>query len=88
MKTTLKALGFVLILGSLSAVNAFATVAPAMSHETATRNVATTRNAAPAEPALAPHESPTNRVNTHLGATPVNKDVAIARHPESATMGW
>ncbi len=81
MKITLKALGFVLILGSLSAVNAFAG-----SPEVATqhRTVApAARNAAPAEPALAPHESPTNRVNTHMGTLDVNKDVVNSNHFEA-----
>jgi hypothetical protein len=84
MKITLTALSFILVLGSVSAVQA--AVSPAVSqHRAVATNVSATRNiatAAPAEPALAPHENPNHTVYTHLGAVPVDSDLVDLGHPE------
>ncbi|MBY0291787.1 MAG: hypothetical protein K2W92_00645 [Alphaproteobacteria bacterium] len=85
MKITLTALSLMLVLGSVSAVQA--TVAPAATQHTevatdvsATRNIAA--KDAPAEPALAPSENPNQTVYTHLGATPVDSGRVDHDHPE------
>ena len=84
MKITLTALSLMLFLGSVSAVQA--AVSPAVSQHrevatdvSATRNIAT---AAPAAPALAPHENSNHTVYTHLGAVPVDSGRVDHDHPE------
>lgn len=85
MKFTLTALSLMLVLGSVSAVQA--AVSPAVSEHRAvatdvlaTRNIATATPAAPA--ALAPHENLNHTVYTHLGAVPVDSDLVDLGHPE------
>lgn len=84
MKITLTALSLVLVVGSVSAVQA--AVAPAATqHKAVATDVSATHNIAtaiPVAPALAPHESPNHTVYTHLGALPVDSGHVDQDHPE------
>ena len=84
MKITLTALSLMLVLGSVSAVQA--AVSPAVSqHRAVATNVSATRNiatATPVAPALVPSENPNHTVYTHLGAVPVDSGHVDHDHPE------
>ena len=88
MKTTLTALSLMLVLGSVSAVQAAPEAAIATQHRTTvSRDVATSRNVvSPASP-MEGDFAATHTVNTHMGTFGVNKDSVLDKHPDSAAMG-
>jgi hypothetical protein len=77
MKITLTALSLMLVLGSVSSVQAALSPAATQHKDfTATHNAVTK----PTESDFAA----THTVNTHMGAFDVNKDSVVGKHPDSS----
>ena len=83
MKITLTALSLMLVLGSVSSVQAATFTA---THGTATHTVATSHDTV-ARPGIEGDFAATHTVNTHMGTFGVNKDSVLDKHPDSAAMG-